>query len=152
MSTRDRAIHLQPGPFPAQVAVLDGCMPAEHTVQPGALTQYWRPGSLLCADLVQQFTADTLMLPVIPAVDFLVTGIAPAFLPSIQAGVMLWMVKERRVCMVNRPWRQSDGLLGTITIFFSERFAEWYCDPNGRGFDGSQLLLPVLMLIPAEPA
>lgn len=141
----DRTIHLQPGPFTAQAADVKppaGSPPTEATP------------TLPChADLLRQFAQHSNVVAVIPLVGLIPTRDLPPFLLTMEAGASLWMVKERRLCAIQRAWMNELGFrLGTIGLRDSQGNACWYCDEYGRGFDRSQLLLPVIFLTtPLEP-
>lgn len=135
----DRTIHLQPGPFAAQAA--DVTPPAVDT------TTEVTPTLACHANLLRQFAQHSNVVAVIPLDGLIPTRDLPPFLLSMSAGASLWMVKERCLCAIQRGWMQELGYrLGTIGLRSSQVAANWYCDEYGRGFDGSQLLLPVIFL------
>ena len=144
----DRTIHLQPGPFAAQAE--DVKPPIVSTPTEATPTLPWH------ADLLRRFAHYSNVVAVIPLVGLTPSWDLPPFLLSMEAGSSLWMVKERCLCAIRRGWMQELGYrLGTIGLRSSRGEADWYCDEYGRGFDGSQLLLPVIFLtmpLEAEPS
>lgn len=135
----DRTIHLQPGPFAAQTADV-----SPPTVDTPAEVMPTLPYH---AQLLQQFAQHSNVVAVIPLVGLIPTRDLPPFLLSMPDVASLWMVKERRLCAIQRGWMQELGYqLGTIVLRSPQGVVYWYCDEYGRGFDGSQLLLPVIFL------
>ncbi len=72
-----------------------------------------------------------------------------AWLDKIAATEPVWMAKEKMTAYVVRAWEPPPlgRWLGTIGLIYGNqaqpRIHTWYSDRLGRGFDRSQLLLPV---------
>lgn len=69
------------------------------------------------------------------------------WVPRLVRGNIVWLVKERAAAEISRPFAADSGAaFGTLYLirYSMQVFpARWYVSRTGRGFDGSQLLLPI---------
>jgi hypothetical protein len=98
--------------------------------------------------MLLQFARNSNAVAVVPLIGLTVSPNLPAFIPLLPVSAHLWMTKERQVCSVVNVWRPPAlGLmLGVIGLRIGVTVCQWYCDECGRGFDRSQLLLPIILM------
>lgn len=142
---RDRTIHLQPGPFPAQAVSHDVNRPVVGVVvNVPPLSDY---AALL--SVFQDVEGSVAVVP-LAGLGYPGRGLTP-FMPAVALGSPLWMVKEQAICHVRSRWvpPAPNHIAGVIYLQTPRGWHHWYCDAYGHGFDNKPLLAPVLLVTPA---
>jgi hypothetical protein len=65
------------------------------------------------------------------------------WLLAYEPGMVVWLVKEKRYAVVCSDYKNNDGGYYTGLLDVDNIGKYWFVDKNGRGIDGSLLMLPV---------